>query len=393
VETGNYSELIKRGIMPVKKYKSELIELIDAIPLLTPMEMNYLLANNGYVGQEKARQAVCLMAYRHINRIKKIYIEEVDRNILPSKENILLIGPTGCGKTYLIELLFQKVLKIPTVIIDITSYSETGYVGQDVPSILTKLFFASKSIPEFSTIGIICIDEFDKISSGKNIAVFAGQGSTKDVTGLGVQRELLKMLETGEIDIPSELSHSSYAPRIVVNTQDIPFIACGAFTGFKNSIQNSTHNTYSENDSIGFTSLALQKYTDGISRALAREDVEKAANFEAYGILPELIGRFSRIIPFDALDANALKDILINNTITKYSAELALDDIKLKIDENVFDEIIRRCMIKETGARSLKSAIVEYLEDACYKAYSIPRNNKTIHLFFKKHEIESEILL
>jgi ATP-dependent protease Clp ATPase subunit len=93
------------------------------------------------------------------------------------------------------------------------------------------------------------------------------------------------------------------------------------------------------------------------------------------------------------LDANALKDILINNTITKYSAELALDDIKLKIDENVFDEIIRRCMIKETGARSLKSAIVEYLEDACYKVYSIPGKNKTIHLFYKKHEIESEILL
>lgn len=364
---------------------TELLSLIDKIPLYTPQDMFDLLTDNGYVDQDYARKAVCLMAFRHINRIKKIYLQRIDRNRLPTKENIMLIGPTGCGKTYLIELLFQKVLKLPTVIIDITSYSETGYVGQDIPCILTKLLYAAKDVPHFASVGIICIDEFDKISAGKNTAVFAGQGTTKDVTGIGVQRELLKMLENSDIDVPTELSHSTYAPRISFNTADVPFIACGTFSGFRKVLRYSLQNEY-----IGFTRKP-EDLTGGISQPLTREDVEKAANFEAYGIMPELIGRFSRIIPFNPLSEKTLKEILYKNLIVQYKNELKLDQIELEIDNSVYDLIVKKCLKKETGARGLKSYIMEYLEDACFQAYSEKKKNIIIHLIVEKEEIITRI--
>jgi len=369
-----------------EEYRSEFLSLIDRIPLYTPQQMYDILSENGYIDQESARKAVCLMAFRHVNRIKKIYLQGIDRSKLPVKENIMLIGPTGCGKTYLIELLFQKVLKIPTVIIDITSYSETGYVGQDVPSILTKLLYAAQHVPHFASIGIVCIDEFDKISAGKNTAVFSGQGTTKDVTGIGVQRELLKMLETSDIDVPSELSHSTYAPRITFNTADVPFIACGTFSGFRKVLKYSLQNEY-----IGFTRNHEEMNIGGISQTLSREDVEKAVNFEAYGIMPELMGRFARIIPFNSLSEETLKEILYKNVIIRYQNELKLDNIDLQIDDAVYDYIVKKCIKKETGARGLKSYIMEYLEDACFKVYSEKKKKRVICLLVEKNNIITRI--
>jgi ATP-dependent protease HslVU (ClpYQ) ATPase subunit len=135
------------------------------------------------------------MAYRHVRRVKRIYLDGAKREQLLPKSNTLLVGPTGCGKTHLVELLFQQILRLPTVIIDLTTYSETGYVGQDPSTILTRLLHAADDNPLLASIGIVCLDEFDKIASGQNNAIFAGAGTTKDVTGLGVQRELLKLRE------------------------------------------------------------------------------------------------------------------------------------------------------------------------------------------------------
>lgn len=344
---------------------------------LTPIEMVNILHQNGYIGQEKAKKAICLMAYRHLNRLKKLFEDEIPREQLPAKENYMMVGPTGCGKTYLVELLFQKILEIPTVLIDITNFSETGYVGQDVPSILTRLIHAADYDPNLASIGIVCIDEFDKISSGKNSAVFSGAGTTKDVTGIGVQRELLKMLESFEIDVPMDLSHSSYGDRVTLNTANIPFIACGAFSGFRQVL------TFKEQN-IGFGKEKKEIRT-GISVGLNREEVEKAANFEAYGLMPELVGRFSRIIPFEGLSKDDLRRILHENTIVKYKLELGLDKIDLEIDDKVYELIVEKSLEKETGARGLKSYIVEYLEDACFEAYSF--HKKHIRLFIEKNEI------
>lgn len=352
----------------------------------TPQEMLDILDKSDYIGQRKAKKSICLMAYRHISGLRKIYLDNIPIDELPLKENIRFVGPTGCGKTYLVELLFNKIISLPNVIIDITEYSETGYVGQDIFSIFTRLFYAAGDY-SLASIGIICIDEFDKLSSGKNNAIFSGAGTTKDVSGLGVQRELLKMLESSIVDVPIDLSHSSYSPREPFNTHNVPFIACGAFSGVKRLIN-------SKNSKIGFTNdSSIQENQSNIAVGFTRKDFEKVATFEEYGFMPELIGRFSRIVPFDALDKDDLKQILLNNTFKKYSKELNVENIKLNIDEKVCNKIVDDAFQLETGARGLKNFLVEYIEDACFQIYSNHTQKKSINLFLdNSNEIKWEII-
>ena len=145
------------------KYLSAALNKLKEIPSIPPSEMFKRLEELGYRGQEKARRAVCLLAYRHIRRLKMIHLYGYSRNELPPHSNFLLMGPTGCGKTFLVELLFRDILKLPTVIIDITGFSETGYVGDDVKTILTRLLYAADFNPHWAAFGIVCIDEFDKL--------------------------------------------------------------------------------------------------------------------------------------------------------------------------------------------------------------------------------------
>ena len=259
------------------------IKFIRNLSAQSPRVMYDQLGEHGYRGQESARRAVCLMAYRHVRRIKRIYLDGVDRRTLPLKSNYLMVGPTGCGKTYLVELLFGRILKLPTALVDITTYSETGYVGQDPSTILTRLLHAADDNPMLASIGIVCLDEFDKISSGQNNAIFAGAGTTKDVTGMGVQRELLKMLEASEVVVPLELTHSTYGDHVVLSTADIAFVAAGAFSGF----QQVSHRR-NNRDSIGFgRESSIRRYgPDAIAVDFTAEEVESVANFQAYGFLP-----------------------------------------------------------------------------------------------------------
>ncbi|MBE0637026.1 MAG: AAA family ATPase [Bacteroidales bacterium] len=340
-----------------------IINFLNHLHFMTPREMYEIIDKNGYIGQEKARKSICLMAYRHINRLKKLYLDRVPADELPSKENTLLIGPTGCGKTYLIDLLFNKVIGLPHVSIDITSYSETGYVGQDLNTIITRLIHTAGS-PALASIGVICIDEFDKLSSSKNTAVFAGAGTTKDVTGIGVQRELLKILESTVLDVPLETTYMSSGPRLTFSTQNIPVIACGAFSGFKRSINQL-------NQRIGFLNkVSKTTAKTNIAVSYSRTDFDAVANFENYGFMPELIGRFSRILPFEALGKSDLKQIFLYNTIKKYEKELRIQNLTLNIDERVVDKTVSDAFKLETGARGLKSALLVLIEDACFEAYS-----------------------
>src|SRR6476619_2959774 len=219
----------------LKKYRKSglehFIKFVRELPVIPPKKIFSRLDELGYRGQDTARKALSLMAYRHVKRIKRIYLDGAKRDQLLPKSNFLFIGPTGCGKTHLVELLFQHILKLPTVIVDITTYSETGYVGQDPNTIITRLLHAADDNPLLASIGIICLDEFDKIASGQNNAIFAGAGTTKDVTGMGVQRELLKMFEASEVVVPLDLTHSTDGDHIVMSTGDIAFIADGAFSG------------------------------------------------------------------------------------------------------------------------------------------------------------------
>lgn len=326
--------------------------------------MFHLLEDHGYRGQQDARRALCLMAYRHVRRIKRIFLDGVDRNELPRKSNYLLVGPTGAGKTFLIETLFGKILKLPTALVDITTYSETGYVGQDPSTILTRLLHAADDNPLLASIGVVCLDEFDKIASGQNNALFAGAGTTKDVTGMGVQRELLKMLEATEVVVPLELSHSTYSDNVLVSTADIAFVAAGAFSGLQQVAQRRAMR-----DQIGFGRDQAGGVGDAIAVSFSAEQVESVANFQAYGFLPELIARFTRAVPFRALDAGTLKDILRADVIARTTREFALEGLDLQIDEAVLDHITAEALRRETGARGLAATLTRQLEEIAFGCF------------------------
>ena len=323
------------------------------------------------------------MAFRHINRLKKMYLQKKSGKLLPRKNNLLFVGPTGCGKTFLVEILFRDILKLPTVIVDMSTYSETGYVGQDAGSILTRLLYAADLNLAVASIGVICLDEFDKLASGQNNAVFAGAGTTKDVSGLGVQRELLKMLESSEITVPVELSHSDYAPKTILSTENIPFIACGAFSGLKGLIERSSEH-------IGFGRDALSGGQDRIAVSYTVDDVELSRNFQTFGFLPELIARFTRIIPFGALGEKELTHILRKRILERYKNEFSLEGIDLMVREEVLVRVIEESLAKETGARGIEATLVRYLEDAAYEAYSTEGCSR-LHLLVSNGKVEYRI--
>ncbi|HEY8145687.1 MAG TPA: AAA family ATPase, partial [Kofleriaceae bacterium] len=341
-------------------------KLVRELPEHSPRQLDGMLEAHGYRGQPDARRALCLMAYRHVRRVKRIHLDGVDRAELPKKCNALLVGPTGSGKTFAIELLFGKILKLPTALVDVTTYSETGYVGQDPNTIITRLLHAADDNPMLASIGIICLDEFDKIASGQNNAIFAGAGTTKDVTGMGVQRELLKMLETSEVVVPLELTHSTYGDHVILSTADIAFVAAGAFSGF----QHVAHRRASR-DHIGFGRTVVKgTYAlDAIAVDFKDEEVESIANFQAYGFLPELIARFTRVVPFKALSADTLKDILHTDVIARMTAEFEHEGFKLEVAEEVLDHVVTDALKRETGARGLASILTKQLEDVAFDAF------------------------
>jgi len=351
---------------PRKQGLEHFIKFVRDLPEPTPRAMFQSLHEAGYRGQDDARRALCLMAYRHVRRVKRIYIDGVDRVELPRKSNYMLVGPTGCGKTFLVEQLFGKILKLPTALVDITTYSETGYVGQDPSTILTRLLHSADDNPMLASIGIVCLDEFDKIASGQNNAIFAGAGTTKDVTGMGVQRELLKMLESSEVVVPLELTHSSYGDHVVMSTGDIAFIAAGAFSGF----QQVAHRRATR-DNIGFgrERAAASADPDAIAVDFTNDQVENVANFQAYGFLPELVARFTRIIPFRALDRDTLKDILRSDVVSRMVREFKAEGFRLEVEDQVLDAVAAEALRRETGARGLAATLTRSLEDVAFDQF------------------------
>lgn len=364
----------------------QLENLVAAIPRISPREMDQKLHELGYRGQERARRAVTLMAYRHISRLRWIYLDKKPPHTIGTKQNLLLMGPTGSGKTFLIETLFGGILKLPTVIVDVTPFSETGYVGQDPNNILTRLYHAADRDPELAQIGIIALDEFDKLASNQNNAVFAGAGTTKDITGMGVQRELLKMLEAAEVTAPVEMTHSSYVETVTINTRDIAFIAIGAFSGFASIV-----NRFRSGKVSGFFQSAAERRRldeTAIAVELEPEEVENVAYFQTYGFLPELIARFHRIIPFAPLDRNVLREILLDNFLRKAIEEFALEKIELRVPDEVVDHLVTAAIKRETGARGLNAFLFTFLEEQAYQWFG-SGEEKTVELFMEGDRIRA----
>ena len=361
---------------PLKKYRKSglehFIKFVRDLPVISPKAIFARLEELGYRGQREARRAVALMAYRHVRRVRRIYLDGAKREQLLPKTNTLLLGPTGCGKTHLVELLFREILRLPTVIVDITTYSETGYVGQDPSTVLTRLLHAADDNPLLASIGIICLDEFDKIASGQNNAIFAGAGTTKDVTGLGVQRELLKMLEASEVVVPLELTHSSAGDHVVMSTADVAFVAAGAFSGFH---QVAARRAAAGRVGFGSNPVAA-KASDAIAVSFTSHEVEQVGNFQAYGFLPELLARFSRFVPFEALDADTLMEILCSNVLERLVREFEDEGFELVVDDPVKHHLVAESLARETGARGLSAVLTRTIEDAAFEAFAEKRGGR-----------------
>jgi ATP-dependent Clp protease ATP-binding subunit ClpX len=325
--------------------------------------MYSMLESEGYVGQHEARRAVCLMAYRHLRRSRMLHLEGVSRASLPLKENLLMLGPTGCGKTYMVELLFNRLLRLPTIVIDMTNFTESGYVGSSVKTILPRLLHAAEGNKAKASIGIICLDEIDKLAGATSQARFAGAGTTKDVSGFGVQRELLKLLDSSEADITDE---SGFGSIESLQTHDVPFIACGAFSGLKATIRRQQGA-----GRVGFGVKNLASRRCGVAEGITPEEVMPVANFTEYGMMPELIGRFGRVIPLQPMGPDDLRRILTGQVIQRYENELAAEGVRIEFDDRVLDFVVENCLRMETGARSIAAVVSTYLEKACFDVYSI----------------------
>ena len=371
--------MLKQGNMPNpedlhRQMLEGLKDMLNGLPKSSPRDIATELENYGYRGQEKQRQALGLMAYRHIRRLQRIVINGENRDSLPPKQNVLMLGPTGSGKTYLVELLFQEILKLPTVIVDVTSFTESGYIGDDVKTILTRLILASEGNPMIASCGIVCLDEFDKLASSSSNARFAGQGTTKDVSGYGVQRELLAMLQGAEVVVPMDYGVSEYGQRIRMSTKDIPFIACGAFAGYQDMLE-------SEGGSLGFQE----------SSEADTPNLEEAESFQKYGFLPELIGRFSRIVVFPPLPEETMKLILEKNILPQFKNEFKAEGLKLTISKDAMSHIIKQAHKRGTGARGLHTELVTAIESAAFESF-MQVTDAEVRIAVKKGKLQSEVI-
>lgn len=350
-------------------------DFIDQVPLLSPVEISNELEKLGYKGQLDQRRALSLMAYRHVRRLKRIYLEGASPNDLPPKQNVLMLGPTGCGKTFMVELLFQNILKLPTVIVDITSFTESGYIGDDVRTILTRLMLNADGNLHLAECGVVCLDEFDKIASSSSNARFAGQGTTKDVSGYGVQRELLGMIHGADVVVPMDYGFSEYGRRIQVATYNIPFIACGAFSGMDELLRENRSN-------IGFRNVPGED--------LSQLTLDEVGSFQKFGFLPELIGRFSRIISFPKLSTETLKQILTENVLPQFSNEFKGEDLELTVSEAALDHLVARSEKRDTGARGLQTELVAAVERAAFDTF-MQRKNARVLIDVKDGHLTSEV--
>ena len=323
------------------------------------------------VGQEHAKKAMAVAVYNHYKRVATDTMDDIEIE----KSNMLMIGPTGCGKTYLVKTL-AKLLDVPLAITDATSLTEAGYIGDDIESVVSKLLAAADNDVEKAEQGIIFIDEIDKIAKKKN-------SSQRDVSGESVQQGMLKLLEGSEVEVPvGANSKNAMAPLTTVNTKNILFICGGAFPDLEQIIKERLN----KQSSMGFIADLKDKY-DHEKNLLAKVTVEDLRNF---GMIPEFIGRLPIIFSLQGLDEDMLVKILQepkNAILKQYQKLLALDEVKLEFSEDALYAIAAKAMKKDTGARALRSIIEEFMLDIMYE---IPKDDNIGTVTITKEYIEGK---
>ncbi|MGN0165198.1 MAG: ATP-dependent Clp protease ATP-binding subunit ClpX [Lachnospiraceae bacterium] len=312
------------------------------------------------VGQEQAKKVISVAVYNHYKRVLHEEENHEDNSVVIEKSNMLMIGPTGCGKTYLLKTL-ADILNVPLAITDATSLTEAGYIGDDVESVLSKLLANAGNDVEKAERGIVFIDEIDKIAKKKN-------AHQRDVSGESVQQGLLKLLEGAEVEVPvGATSKNAMVPMTTINTKNILFVCGGAFPDLENIIKSRLTKT----SSIGFGADLKDKYDDD-PNILSKVTVE---DLREYGMIPEFLGRLPVVFSLSGLDTDMLKRILTepqNAIIKQYQKLLAMDEVKLEFDDSALEEIAKQAIEKKTGARALRAIIEQYMLDIMYE---IPKDS------------------
>jgi ATP-dependent Clp protease ATP-binding subunit ClpX len=357
---------------------------LSVLPALSPAEIERQIVDRGYRGQDFARRAGAVLAYRHMARLRRQFLDGIDPDTLPRRENYLFLGATGSGKTYLVELIFRDILRVPTVVADMTRFTEAGYVGDDVQMLLSQLFEAAGQDRGWASCGAVCLDEFDKLAASRSNARFAGEGTTKDVSGFGVQRGLLTLLSGKNSPFPTDFGFSGHGARKVMPLQNVTFIAAGAFSGLKETAELS-HSGHG----IGFGAKPRPANDHALASKIGAELLDNTRAFSDYGILPELVGRFSRLVPFQPLGPEVLREILEDTLISSYRNEFAHEGVELTIAEAVIDHVIEAASRRETGARGLRAALVPHLEEAAFHTFG-QRLPARVTLDLKDGEIRAE---
>ena len=308
------------------------------------------------IGQDYAKKVMSVAVYNHYKRVITNTMDEIEID----KSNMLMIGPTGSGKTHLVKTL-ARLLNVPLAICDATSLTEAGYIGDDVESVLSKLLANADNDVEKAETGIIFIDEIDKIAKKKNT-------TSRDVSGESVQQALLKLLEGSEVEVPvGASSKNAMVPTAVMNTRNILFICGGAFPGLEDIIKERM----TQHSSIGFHAELKDKYDHekNMLQYVTVEDIRK------FGMIPEFIGRLPIIFTLNALTKEMLVDILKepkNAILKQYQKLLALDEVDLQFEDGALTAIAEKALEKDTGARALRAIIEKFMLDIMYE---IPKDD------------------
>ena len=338
-----------------KKKEKKAEPVLDLKKIPAPHKIKATL-DEYVIGQEYAKKVMSVGVYNHYKRVATDTMDDIEIE----KSNMLMIGPTGCGKTYLVKML-AKLLQVPLAIADATSLTEAGYIGDDIESVVSKLLAAADNDVEKAEHGIIFIDEIDKIAKKKNT-------NQRDVSGEAVQQGLLKLLEGSEVEVPvGATSKNAMVPMVTVNTRNILFICGGAFPDLENIIKERLN----KQASIGFYADLKDKY-DNDPHVLEKVTVD---DLRAFGMIPEFIGRLPIIFTLNGLTEDMLVKILKepkNAILKQYQKLLALDEVKLEFEDGALHAIARKALERHTGARALRAILEEYMLDIMYE---IPKDD------------------